>query len=149
MVGSDHRAWMTLHLQRKEIAVHDLVEVLSSFGRLEHLDREVITSLAETGSVVRIPRGWTPVDQQEPADKAYVVLAGRLCVIRDGTEVAEIGVGELAGEMGLVDHRLRNARLTAKDVVEVLAWPREVFQQLRETHHDFDAVVRASAASRR
>lgn len=109
---------------------------------------EARDDLAESGRVVRIPAGWTPIHQQEPADKAYLLLEGRLCVLRGGQDVADIRVGELAGEMGLVDHRLRNAQLTATEPVQILAWPADVFQAVRSRHDDVDRLVRACAEDR-
>lgn len=98
--------------------------------------------LHERGRELRIPAGWTPVHRSEPADKAYLVLEGELRVVDGDHVVAFLGPGTLAGEMGLVDHRLRNARLTATAPVRVLAWPREDFQALRHELPDFDALVR-------
>ncbi|GAB3665433.1 hypothetical protein GCM10027596_31600 [Nocardioides korecus] len=112
------------------------------------LPEATLTDLEEAGRVVDIPEGWSPIHQSEPADKAYVILAGELCVARGDTTVATIGPGSLAGEMGLVDHRLRNARLVATGPVTVLAWPKADFQQLRNTHQDFDLLVRHTVEQR-
>lgn len=97
--------------------------------------------LLELAVVVHIPVGWTPVHATEPADKAYLVMEGCLQVVRGDRHVASLGPGALAGEMGLVDHRLRNARLTATEPVRALAWPRAAFQQLRQELPDFEALV--------
>lgn len=126
----------------------DVRQQLDAMPRVAELSPEARDDLAESGRVVRIPAGWTPIHQQEPADKAYLVLEGRLCVLGGGQDVADIRVGELAGEMGLVDHRLRNAQLTATEPVQVLAWPADVFQAVRSRHDDVDRLVRACAEDR-
>lgn len=104
--------------------------------------------LLERGRGVHIPQGWTPVHAGEPADKAYLVLEGSLRVVRGDQEVAVLGPGCLAGEMGLVDHRLRNARLTATEPVRALAWPRDAFLELRDELPDFEALVQQVAQGR-
>lgn len=129
-------------------AVPDPSTDLAGLPGIGDLPPEVLDDLLQGGRLVNIPEGWTPIHQQEPADKAYVVLEGRLDVVRDDEAVSEIGPGSLAGEMGLVDHRLRNARLTAAGPVRVLAWPRSEFQALRERHPDFDRLVRSFARAR-
>lgn len=126
----------------------DLRARLSDLPHVSDLSDGTLDALVETGRVVRIPGGWTPVHQQEPADKAYLVLRGRFCVKRNGEEITVVGIGELAGEMGLVDHRLRNAQLTAMEPVDVLAWPAEDFQRLREQFAEFDALAKAFAEGR-
>ena len=50
--------------------------------------------------------------------------------------------------MGLVDHSLRNARVTVVDPVLAVAWPRQDFQQLRQELPDFDELVRTVARTR-
>jgi hypothetical protein len=88
--------------------------------------------LLELGRVVPIPAGWSPVHGAEPADRAYLVLEGRLCVMCGGTEVTLLGPGSFAGDLGLVDHRLRNARVVAVEPVRALTWSGSEFAQLRE-----------------
>lgn len=122
---------------------------LAALPGLESLSSDTLTQLTRSGRRVRIPAGWAPIHESEPADKAYLVLEGRFCVMSAGHEVASLGPGSLAGEMGLVDHRLRNAQLTAIDPVEVLAWPKSDFQKLRQESTEFDRLVRETAQVRR
>jgi CRP-like cAMP-binding protein len=48
------------------------------------------------------------------------------------TEVALLGPGSFAGDLGLVDHRLRNARVVAVEPVRALTWSGSELAQLRE-----------------
>ncbi|KQT89515.1 hypothetical protein ASG49_17415 [Marmoricola sp. Leaf446] len=123
---------------------HDLA-ALPGIGTLP---AQTLRRVSELGRSLRIPADWTPIHQSEPADKAYLVLSGHLDVVRDGERVARLGPGSLAGEMGLVDHRLRNARLTTTDPVRVLAWTKEDFARLRRDLPDFDEHVRHVAQDR-
>lgn len=129
-------------------AAHDAVPNLRDLPTIGVLPVATLEDLEQVGRIVQIPEGWSPIHQSEPADKAYVVLTGELCVARGGDTVATIGPGSLAGEMGLVDHRLRNARLVATGSVTVLAWPKADFESLRKTHQDFDLLVRHTVQER-
>ncbi|WP_445259032.1 Crp/Fnr family transcriptional regulator [Nocardioides aurantiacus] len=104
--------------------------------------------LLEVGRVVDIPDGWSPIHGGEPADQAYLVLEGRLRILRAGREVALLGRGSFVGEMGLVDHRLRNARVVATGPVRTLAWPRADFQQLRAELPDLEALLQQVTSQR-
>jgi CRP-like cAMP-binding protein len=55
------------------------------------------------------------------AYKFFVVLDGEVEVLRDFEHVAKLGPGEFFGEMGLVNHEPRNARIVAETRCRV-AW---------------------------
>lgn len=102
----------------------------------------------EVGRVVHIPGRWAAIHDQEPADEAYLVLEGTMRVDSDGEHVADIGPGDFAGEMGLVDRKLRNARVTTLGDVTALAFPKADFSALRKEIPSFDELVRASTRQR-
>lgn len=116
---------------------------------LESLSDAERDRVLEVGRIVHIPGSWTPIRDQEPADEAYLVLEGTLSVDADGEHVADIGAGGFAGEMGLVDRKLRNARVTTKGDVTALAFPRADFQHLRTEIASFDRLVVESTEARK
>ncbi len=116
---------------------------------LESLEESERHRILEVGRVVHIPGRWSPIHDHEPADEAYLVLEGTLRVDSDGDHVADIGAGDFAGEMGLVDRKLRNARVTTSGDVTALAFPREDFRALRQEIPAFDTLVTRSADRRR
>jgi CRP/FNR family cyclic AMP-dependent transcriptional regulator len=115
---------------------------------LESLSQPERRRVLEVGRVVHIPGRWSPIRDQEPADEAYLVLEGTLRVDSDGEHVADIGPGGFAGEMGLVDRKLRNARVTTVGDVTALAFPRADFQGLRQEIDAFDNLVTESTRRR-
>jgi CRP/FNR family cyclic AMP-dependent transcriptional regulator len=115
---------------------------------LASLESATVDKLLQAGRLVHIAEGWTPIRANEPADEAYLVLEGCVEVVAGEETLADVCRGEFFGEMGLVDHALRNARITVVEPVLALAWPRQDFQQLREDVPDFDALVRETAARR-
>ena len=115
---------------------------------LESLSEDERKRVLEVGRVVHIPGGWSAIHDQTPADEAYLVLEGTMRVDSGGKRVADIGPGDFAGEMGLVDRKLRNARVTTVGDVTALAFPRADFQALREEISAFDDVVTQSTRDR-
>jgi CRP/FNR family cyclic AMP-dependent transcriptional regulator len=116
---------------------------------LRSLSEDERKRVLELGRVVHIPGSWSAIHDQEPADEAYLVLEGTMRVDSDGEHVADIGPGDFAGEMGLVDRKLRNARVTTVGDVTALAFPRSDFQTLRDEITAFDDVVTKSTRERR
>lgn len=115
---------------------------------LARLDSTTVDKLLTAGRLVHIAEGWTPIRAHEPADEAYLVLEGCVEVVAGEETLADVCRGEFFGEMGLVDHSLRNARITVVDPVLALAWPRQDFQQLRQDLPDFDELVSHTARQR-
>ena len=115
---------------------------------LESLEDSERDRVLEVGRIVHIPGNWSAIHDKEPADEAYLVLEGTMRVDSDGEHVADIGPGDFAGEMGLVDRKLRNARVTTLGDVTALAFPRADFQSLRQEVSSFDDLVTHSAQER-
>ena len=107
-----------------------------------------VKQLLKVGRLVHIPDGWTPIHDGEPADKAYLILEGGMQVVTKDEVIAHVGVGAFVGEIGLVDHSLRSARVTVVDPVLAIAWPKDDFQQLRQELPDFDQLVSTTARTR-
>jgi len=74
----------------------------------------------EAARYLTVPANWALMVEQQPADKAYLILSGEVSVRQHGEEVARLGAGEVIGEMALVNHRLRSATVVAATPLEVL-----------------------------
>ncbi len=109
---------------------------------LPTLDETLLDAVRRRGREVTIPAHWCLVVEQQPADEAYVLLSGRVDVRHRGRVLAELGPGDLVGEVGLVDRRLRTATVTTLEPVSALAIPAGDFARLRHDHPQFDAWVR-------
>ncbi len=86
------------------------------FRQLPH---EGLERLAERGHPRVFPNGDVLMRQGEKAEAMYVILSGRVRVERSHPDLlepvllAELGSGEVVGEMGLVDGEPRSATVTA------------------------------------
>lgn len=60
----------------------------------------------------------------QPSSAAFVIVAGRAAVRRKGRKLAEVGPGDIVGELGLLADRPRNATVQAIGPMECLALDR-------------------------
>lgn len=84
------------------------IPLFAGFGRRE-LER-----LGMLTDVIDLPAGRVLMRQGETGDQMFVVVRGRAEVERDGRVIAEVGNGDILGEIALVDKgpRSATARLT-------------------------------------
>ena len=72
-----------------------------------------VAQISAHGRKVTLPEGWSPIWEDTPADKAYIILEGTVSVRRDGAEIARLGSGDIVGEAAIVGHTLRTASVVA------------------------------------
>ena len=72
-----------------------------------------IAQISAHGRRVKLPQGWSPIWEDTPADKAYILLEGTVSVRRDGAEIAQLSSGDIVGEAAIVGHTLRTASIVA------------------------------------
>jgi CRP/FNR family transcriptional regulator, cyclic AMP receptor protein len=86
-------------------------KVLYIFGLLTDADVE---SLARMGTRRRLQDGDIVIKEREPADSVILLLEGEFLVTtREFGQIARLGVGEIVGEMSLVDSAPPSATITA------------------------------------
>lgn len=84
---------------------------------LRHLARSTRLELLEPDSVL--------FAEGQQSREAYVIVAGRVVVRRNGRKIADLGPGEIVGELGLLLHRDHVATALATTPVELLVLPQE------------------------
>lgn len=98
-------------------------KVLYLLGQLDDRDCEW---LVKVGTLVRVTDGTRLIEEGKPVDAIYISIEGNLAVSAQKMGViAEIGTGELVGEMSLVDSRPASASITAVGGVALLRVPRD------------------------
>ncbi|HLV64425.1 MAG TPA: cyclic nucleotide-binding domain-containing protein [Polyangiaceae bacterium] len=97
-------------------------------------ERELLRVL-EVTEVLRFDPGETVMGEGERGEALFIVLTGRLKVWRGGTEIAELGPGDHAGEMALVRSSPRSATVIADSTSELMLLRRsDFFDILRKEH---------------
>jgi bacteriocin-type transport-associated protein len=100
-------------------------KVLYILGELSDDDVEWLIAKGETQ---RVAAGTTLIHEGRPVDALYIVLDGSVTVLTQalgGQEVAKLGVGEIVGEMSLVDARPPSATVQARERATLFVIPRD------------------------
>jgi serine/threonine protein phosphatase PrpC/CRP-like cAMP-binding protein len=97
-------------------------------------ERELLRVL-EVTKVVAYPEGATVIQQGEKGEEVFIVLSGRLKVVRNGAELAAFEAGDHFGEMALVRSQPRSATVVAAAPSELMSIRRlDFFEILRKEH---------------
>ena len=107
-----------------------------------------VQRIKDAGTFVTLPANWSPIWEKTPSDKAYILLSGEVSVRKDGQEIARLGPGEIIGEVGIVNHKLRSASIVTLDKAEALHFTSEGLRQLCEEVPSFKAALDQAAQER-
>ena len=87
----------------------DKINVLASVPLFETLSKKELTALARLCDEVTVAEGTTLIRQGDRSVQAVVLLNGGCAVRRNGRKIAELGNGDIAGEIGIVTGQPSNA----------------------------------------
>jgi CRP/FNR family transcriptional regulator, cyclic AMP receptor protein len=104
--------------------------------------------VCDAGQEVTVPERWSFIWEQTPGDRAYLILEGRAAVRVGGEQIAELGPGDLVGEVALRGNRLRTAAVTALTPLTLLSFTQESFDDLYDRVPMFRDAVDATVAAR-
>lgn len=112
------------------------------------LSPDEVARIRSAGTALTLPRGWSPISEQTPADKAYILEQGEVSVRRHGQEVATLGPGQIIGEAAILNRSLRTASVVAVTPLRVLHLTGEVLERLVVEVPAFGEAVRSATAER-
>jgi len=107
-----------------------------------------IARISGSGTRVNLPEGWSPIWEDTPPDKAYIILSGTVSVRKDGQEVAQLGAGDIMGEAAIMNHSLRTASIVALTPLELIHLSAEALQRLAVEMPSFGAALERVAKER-
>ena len=90
-----------------------------------------ITGVAQEGF---FQPGQIIVTQGTPGQAFYLILAGRVEILRDGVSLGAFGPGDFFGEMSLLDQAPRSATIRALDNTQCIMLSSWDFKSLLERH---------------
>lgn len=125
----------------------DVTARLTRVPRFADLSKRELEKVAKAGRLVHLPAQWSLMAETTPADKAYVLLAGTAEVRRQGTVVATVGAGDLIGEIGVLQKKLRTAAVVSTSELEVVHFTNEDLSRLAEEIPAFGRALEATAAA--
>ena len=80
---------------------------------------------------VTVAAGRQLMIEGAPAREGFLIVGGTAVVTRDGEELATVGVGDIVGEMGLLDNEPRTATVTATTDLDARAFSAPQFAALQ------------------
>jgi CRP-like cAMP-binding protein len=128
--------------------VRALAEYLAADPRFAGCSVEELAALVSAGTTVSLPARWPFLRQGAPADALYVLLTGNASVFRHRDPVAELGAGEIFGELPLLVGGQRTATVTSLERVKALRVGYAELAPLLQRHAGLQRVIADVGASR-
>lgn len=94
------------------------------------IDASGLEALARRAIQVDFPSGHVIARQGEIGTGFFIVVSGRVRVVRDGSLVAQLGPGDFFGELSVLDREPRNATVAAEEPTSCLALASWDFEQV-------------------
>lgn len=117
-------------------------------------DKKALEHLESAADEVNVPAGHTLIEQGRMHNEGMIVEEGTAEVVIDGSVVAEIGEGQIIGELALLARGPATATVRAKTDMVLLVIPFNRFDQIMDDNpamvkgiaHDLAARLRAMDA---
>lgn len=127
------------------------IQALSFFRQA---DKKALEHLESAADEVNVPAGHTLIEQGHIHNDGMIVEQGTAEVVIDGSVVAEIGEGQIIGELALLARGPATATVRAKTDMTLLVIPFNRFDQIMDDNpamvkgiaHDLAARLRAMDA---
>ena len=87
-------------------------------------------------------------ERDQPGNTMYVIMEGVVDVMVQDTVINTLGVGEILGEMALVDNRIRSATAVAKADCKLISVDEKQFNFLVQHHPSFALSIMRILAER-
>jgi CRP-like cAMP-binding protein len=123
-------------------------EKLQKLNRLESLSDDDLKKVVKAGRHVHLPADWSLIWEKTPADKAYLIVEGKVSVRKGKEEIATLGPGDVIGEMAIVEHKLRNASVVSTTPLEVIHFTKEDLNKLLDEVPAFGEAIRGTSHDR-
>ncbi len=108
----------------------DKIGALRRIGLFEGLSKKELGFLAQQITEVVVAEGTELVTQGDMGREAMVLMEGSALVRRNNRKIAELGPGDVFGEMSLINRVPRNATVTATSPVTVLVMDAREFSSV-------------------
>jgi len=102
------------------------------------LDTDLLALIASIAEQIELPEGDTLVAQDADQDALYVLLEGRIEMMRDGATMFSVGPDETVGNWALFDRQPSLAAVRAAVACSLLKIDREDFFDLLADHSEMN-----------
>lgn len=122
------------------MALDDDIRILSDVGLFEGFTQEQLRLLAFGAETTLLGADKKLYREDDEADSAYVVVAGRIVLYREGEGerlvIGHVGPGAIMGELALIADTRRLTSASAEIDSEVLRLNRRMFRRILEEYPD-------------
>lgn len=126
------------------ISTENRIETLRNCVFLQGLDERILGNLASRAATLRVAAGHTLVHQGETGSDMYFIISGNARVHHGEVVLADIGAGDVFGEMAVLDSEKRSASVTMQSDSLLLGIGREDFYAaLSADPNAFKALIHA------
>jgi CRP-like cAMP-binding protein len=109
-------------------------EVLAKVPLFSMLSKRDLASLARNAHERSFPAGAVLTDEDETGATFGVIVDGQAAVTVHGNPTRTLGPGDYFGEMALIDHSFRSAKITAETELRCLMFTAWVFRPFAIEH---------------
>jgi CRP/FNR family transcriptional regulator, cyclic AMP receptor protein len=109
-------------------------EFLARVPIFAHCTADEIKAISGAAQEGYFQPGQIIVTQGTPGQAFYLILSGRVEILRDGVSLGAFGPGDFFGEMSLLDQAPRSATIRSLDHTSCLMLSSWDFKTLLETH---------------
>jgi len=110
----------------------DKVDLLRNVSLFNQLNQRQLNAVAKHVDEVQLRKGAVLAKQGAQGMEAIIIVDGRARVETDGTMLAELGAGDVVGEMSVIDGKPRSATVIAQTPMNLLVLHRRDFVSLLE-----------------
>ena len=103
------------------LSANDRSQLLGTCPLFQGVGGSGLGTLAAAATEVDFPAGHVIARQGEIGTGFFVIVTGRVRVVRDGTVLSHLGPGDFFGELSVLDRQPRNAMVAAEDPTTCLA----------------------------
>jgi CRP-like cAMP-binding protein len=120
----------------------ELISTLGGYATFADCSKDDVKALVEAGGPFSLPSGWPLVQEGIPADACYVLTEGTALVFHQREQIAELGPGDLVGELALLGGGQRRATVTSSSRVTGLRIENEALRALLDKRPKLEAAFR-------
>ncbi len=125
------------------------IEMLAQRPLFAELSRKELESVAALGVTLEIAANQVLTKEGAIGEEAFLIVSGNAhCTVGDQVDVANLGPGDLFGEMSLLDGDRRSATVIADTDMTVTVFERREFVRLVETSPFIAMKLLAAMAAR-
>ena len=133
---------------RKAARRKEIIEHLGASELIRHLPLDMVEEMVTSVNERTFAAGEKLFAEGDAGDVVYFIESGEVSVTRGTENIANLGTGDVLGEIALVTGAQRTATATAKGETALLALPKDDFDHWRKESPEFEQAAQSLAASR-